>query len=132
MIKMFVSYNPNPQGRNVGDCVIRAISKLLNQSWDEVYAQIAVYGLMHSDMPTANHVWASFLLRNGYKRRLVSDDCPECYTVEDFCRDHPHGSYLLAIDGHVVTVIDGCIYDSWDSSHEIPIFYWYKDKEEEN
>jgi hypothetical protein len=130
MIKMFVSYNPNPQGRNVGDCVIRAISKLLDQSWNEVYAQISVYGLMRSDIPSANHVWGAFLKSKGFKRKLIPEDYPDYYTVEDFCRDHPHGSYLLAIDGHVVTVKDGCHYDSWDSGHEIPIYYWYKETEE--
>ena len=27
---MFVNYNPNPAGKSVGDCVVRAIAKLTN------------------------------------------------------------------------------------------------------
>lgn len=33
-----VFYNPNPDGRFVGDCTIRAICKLLDEPWDKVYA----------------------------------------------------------------------------------------------
>ena len=46
------------------------------------------------------------------------------YTVEDFCIDHPHGVYVLGCDGHVLTVVDGLYYDSWDSGGEVPIYYW--------
>ncbi len=31
---MFVYFNPNPDKRLVGDCVIRAICKLTDQDWD--------------------------------------------------------------------------------------------------
>ena len=50
------------------------------------------------------------------------------YTVEDFCQDNPQGTYILAIDGHVVCVQDGKFYDSWNSGKEIPIYYWSKEK----
>jgi hypothetical protein len=71
-------------------------------------------------MPSANHVWGRYLRDNGFHRQIIEDDC----TVEDFCRDHPKGTYILAIDGHVVCAVDGFYYDSWDSGQEIPIFYW--------
>lgn len=58
------------------------------------------------------------------------DDLLDDYTVEDFCIDHPNGKYLLAIDGHVVTVIAGFYFDTWeDSGREIPIYYWFKEEE---
>ena len=31
---MYQFYNANPNAARVGDCTIRAISKVLNQSWD--------------------------------------------------------------------------------------------------
>mgnify|MGYP001143329198 CR=1 FL=1 len=31
-------YNPNPAGKSVGDCPVRAIAKALDKSWEEVYA----------------------------------------------------------------------------------------------
>ena len=37
---------------------------------------------------------------------------------------------MLGFGGHVATVVDGNLYDSWDSSMEIPQFYWrYKEDE---
>ena len=32
---MWKKYNPNPKGACVGDCTVRAISKALNQSWED-------------------------------------------------------------------------------------------------
>lgn len=40
---------------------------------------------------------------------------------------HPHGVYVLAFGGHVATVRDGVLLDSWDSSDLIPIYYYAKE-----
>lgn len=120
----FSYYNPNPKGSRVGDCTIRAISKATGKEWEAVYAGLSAYGYMLADMPSANHVWGAYLKREGFKRYFVDDHGRDIYTVEDFCKDHPTGSYILAIEGHVVCVVDGRYYDSWDSGNEIPIFYW--------
>lgn len=111
----------------VGDCVVRAIAKLMNRDWESVYMDICFNGLRLYDMPSANHVWEDYLSRNGFKRYLLPDTCPHCYTVSDFCIDFPEGEYLLAIGNHVVTVIDGNYYDTWDSGGEIPVYYWRKE-----
>ena len=80
---------------------------------------------MH-DMPSSNAVWGSFLQKNGYVRKIIPNMCPECYTVIQFCIDNPHGKFLLATGTHVIAVIDGNYYDTWDSGDEIPIYYWRK------
>lgn len=127
-IKMaFVFYNPNPSGRFVGDCTIRAICKLTEQDWDTVYVGTSFQGFLFKDMPSGNATWGSYLKRLGYYREIIPNTCPDCYTVEDFCKDHSNGRYLLALDGHVVTVVDGDYYDTWDSGNEMPIYYWTKE-----
>ncbi len=84
-----------------------------------------------SDMPSANRVWMAYLKKIGFKKYLIPDTCPDCYTVQDFCIDHPVGIYVLWVDGqqngHVVCVVDGNYYDTWDSGYEFPIFYWRKE-----
>lgn len=122
----FIQYNPNPAGRYVGDCTIRAICKLTDQDWDSVYVGTTFEGFLHKDMPSGNSTWGAYLDRLGYVRRGLPDTCPFCYTVKDFCRDHPVGKYLLALEGHVVAVKDGDYYDTWDSGNESPLYYWKK------
>lgn len=122
----YIPYNPNPAKNRVGDCTVRAISKALNQDWEQTYAGLTAYGFMFSDMPSANHVWGAYLRHNGFKRYIVDDKGQDIYTVNDFCRDNPQGVFVLAITGHVVCVRDGHYYDSWDSGTEIPIYYWMR------
>lgn len=121
---MYVYFNPNPIDKLVGDCVIRGISKVTNLSWNEVYLSICMCGYDAKDMPSSNDVWGSFLLSKGFKRYLIPDTCPYCYTVKDFCNNHPDGVFLLATGSHVVAVEDGDYYDAWDSGNEIPMYYW--------
>lgn len=120
----YIYFNPNPMGKRVGDCVIRAISKLTGRDWESTYLGIMAAGFELCDMPSSNNVWAAYLKRLGYRRNVIPNTCPNCYTVRDFCLDNPHGIFLLATGSHVVTVVDGDYYDAWDSGDEVPIYYW--------
>lgn len=122
----YIQYNPNPMSRNVGDCSVRAISKALDTDWETSYIRIMINGYAMGDMPSSDAVWGAVLRQNGFYREAIPNTCSDCYTAEDFCKDHPEGTYVLAFGGHVATVVDGDLYDSWDSSREIPQFYWYK------
>ena len=123
---MYISYNANPDGNRVIDCTVRAISTVLNQTWERTYAGMVVEGMAIYNMPSANVVWSNYLKRKSFKRYIIPDDLPEDYSVRDFCRDNPKGTFLLALSGHVVAVIDGNYYDTWDSGDEIPIYYWHR------
>lgn len=127
----WIEYNNNPVGRRVGDCAVRAVSKALGMGWESTYIALVIAGIQMGDMPSSDAVSGSLLRMHGYYRKAVPDTCPACYTVEDFCEDHPKGTYVLYCGGHVVTVVDGDYYDSWDSGKEIPQFIWYR-KESEN
>ena len=124
---MWIEYNPNPCGRRVGDCAVRAIAKALNISWEEAYILIINNGFSMCDMPSGDSVWGAVLRQNGFYRKAIPNTCPDCYTTNDFCNDYPKGIFVLGFGGHVATVKDGDLYDSWDSSNEIPQFYWYKE-----
>lgn len=128
---MFIEYNPNPVGRHVGDCSVRAISKALDIDWETAFVLLSMNGFSMGDMPSSDSVWGATLRQRGYSRKSVPNLCPDCYTAEDFCRDHPRGIFVLGFGGHVATVRDGVLFDSWDSSQEIPQFYWTKEEEEE-
>lgn len=121
---MWIEYNPNPTGRNVGDCAVRAVAKALGISWEEAYAKITANGYAMGDMPSSNSVWGAVLRQNGFYRHAIPNTCPDCYTAEDFIRDHPDGVYVLGFGNHVATVINGWLFDSWNSLQEVPQYYW--------
>lgn len=123
----YIFSNPNPEKNLVGDCVIRAISIVMGREWEDVYIDVVLQGFMMKDMPSSNYVWGSYLHRMGYRRTVIPNTCPDCYTVKDFCEDNPQGTFILATGTHVIAVKDGNYFDTWDSGNEIPIYYWKKE-----
>ena len=88
---------------------------------------IAANAFQMGDVISANSSWGSVLRQNGFKRYAIPNSCPDCYTAEQFAEDHPEGIYVLGFGNHVATVKNGQIWDSWDSSNEIPEYYWSLD-----
>lgn len=123
----FRSFNPNPRAAKVGDCAVRAVAKALGISWYEAYTLLAAEGLEQCDMPSANNVWGAVLRKNGFRRAAIPAECPDCYTVRDFIREYPAGTYVVALKNHVVTVCDGELYDTWNSMDENPIYFWRRE-----
>ena len=130
-LTMWREYNNNPTGRNVGDCAVRAVSVALGIDWETAYAKLAYNGYLMGDLPNADATWGALLRQNGFYREIIPNTCPDCYTAEDFCNDHPTGVYVLAFGNHVATVKNGFIYDSWNSTNLIPIYFWHKKEGEE-
>lgn len=126
----YVFYNPNPKHRRTTDCVVRAIARVLDMDWNQAYINLTAYGLEQADMPDMAAVWKPLLYDHGFRTYVIPDTCPACYTVKDFCEDHPFGTYVLAIIGrtnHVVAVVDGSYFDTTDSGFETPTFYMKKE-----
>lgn len=119
--------NPNPKGALIGDCAVRAIALANGLTWNEAYKMLTAYGYRMKNLPNADAVWSAALKDLGFKRRSIPDTCPDCYTIREFCEDHPAGTYVLGTGSHVVAVKDGNYYDTWDSGDEVPVMYWRKD-----
>lgn len=120
---MYQYYNANPSGARVGDCTIRAISKATGRTWEETYIDIAIKGLILHDMPSANHVWGSYLADIGFSRHITPNAC----TVRQFAEDHKKGAYILALSGHVVACVGGIYFDTFDSGDYEIIYFWKED-----
>ena len=123
----YIYFNPNPSKKLVGDCVIRAISKLTGQDWKDIHVELCLESYRMDDIPSSNAVWGSLLYKKGFRQHVIPDTCPNCYSVKQFCSDYPYGKYLLATGTHVIAVEDGDYYDSCDSGDEVPIYYWRKE-----
>ena len=126
----YIFYNPNPVAANVKDCAVRAVAKALDIPWEDAYLRLMVNGYRMGDILPSDNVWGSVLRQNGFYKEIIPNTCPDCYTAADFCRDNPNGIFVLGFGGHVATVVDGDLYDSWDSSNLIPIYYWYLEEVE--
>ena len=126
MIFMWKYFNNNPAGRSVGDCAVRAVSVALDTSWEDAFREIAEAAFNMADVMSANSVWGAVLRKYGFYRANIPNYCPDCYTADDFAHDHPRGVFVLGFGNHVATVRDGVILDSWNSSQEIPQYFWYR------
>lgn len=124
---MYRQFNPNPAGKYVDDCVIRALCYALNESWDRIFIELSMQAFIAKDLPNANSVWGTVLYNKGFRQHLIYDICPDCFTIKDFCARHPRGLYVLATGSHVVAMEDGVYYDAVDSGNLNPIFYWKKE-----
>ena len=121
---MWIRANPNPKGKQVPDCVIRAICIALKMNWYDVYDALCRVGREDCNVPSADSVWGHFLQELGFEPFLLPHSCPICITVNEFCMMYPKGTYIIGTGSHAVAVIDGNYYDSWDSGNEIPSFFW--------
>lgn len=128
---MWQNYNPNPRGKRVGDCAVRAIAKAFNQSWEMAFIELMVQGFGMADMPSSDAVWEEYLVYRGFERKYLPEYCNNGYTVYDFESDNPHGTFVLALGGHVVTVCDGDHYDIFDSGNGFPLYYYEKVSDKE-
>ncbi len=121
---MWVRCNPNPLGKQTGDCVIRAIAIATDQSWRETYRDLCRIGEINGDLPNSNAVWGMYLREKGARQFLLPESCPACITVRAFAERYPKGVYVIGTGSHAVAVIDGDWYDSWDSADETPTYFW--------
>lgn len=130
----FVRYNANSCKTLVGDCVVRAIATAEKADWADVYIDLCTQGLLLCDMPSSNVVWSTYLISKGYQEFNTANtwSCLTCYTVSDFCKDNPKGTYILATGTHVVAIIDGNYYDTWDCGNEHPIVCFCRQNDNTN
>lgn len=128
---MFIHYNPNPvRSDGVGDCAVRAVAKATDLTWEQAYTELSTSGFLMGDVMNSDQVLAAVLRKHGFVRGSVPEECPDCYTAADFAMEHPEGTYVVKSDNHVATIIDGNIFDAWDSSKRVPLWFWKKKTDE--
>lgn len=125
----WIYYNPNPTGAKVGDCVIRAISAATKQDWDTTYTGLTFQGYALKDMPSSNRVWGEYLFSKGFDRWSFPKNCPNCITVGEFADEYPDGIYVIGTGSHAVAILQGNVFDNWDSRGQIVDYVFYKEAE---
>lgn len=108
---MFQYHNANPRKRKVNDCTVRAISLATGKSWDETFIELSEFARAQAIMPDEVDYIDEYLIRNFKK---VCGCRNKRITVRDFVKDHPRGTYLITMSGHITCSINGCIFDTFD------------------
>ena len=107
------------QKKRADDCVVRALMKLTGRDWVTCYDELCDLGRKKKRMPNEWKTVELWLREHGYVKRSFGkmEKGQHRKTVYEFAEEHTKGSYLLNLTGHVVAVVNGLYYDSWDSGY---------------
>lgn len=129
-MKRYVYYQPNDKDLKdeVGDCQIRAFSKVLGLSWLEAFdlttplcRELQTYTIFGCDLKKTKEAMSKL----GFEYTDISNKKgSKRPTVDEFAKKHPIGKYILSVANHVVACVDGKYYDTWDSGYKCLYGYY--------
>lgn len=128
----YVYYNANPNGTDTSDCVIRAISLAFHVSYSYVHRKLLNLQRKSKQFTYKNyHVYEILINELGGDTKEVVDSSINM-SLDNFCDYHNSGTYLVRTCGknitrgakHLVCVINGVVYDSWDSRDRQVLSYY--------
>lgn len=125
----FEYYQPNQKDikDKYGDCVIRALTKVLDKSWVEVFDELVPIAREIQTMPNCKPAYEEYLKSKGFTYQGISNKKgSKRPTVESFTKEHPTGTYYLNVANHCIAVVDGKFYDTWNSGYKSLYGYWIK------
>lgn len=120
--KFYCRYEPNmtiEKGKWSGDCAIRCATILLGLSWNNAFDVLSKYAKNNGCITSTSWMLYNFFSHYGYAYKETKKDI----TFGQFAKKHPHGKYAIFSSDHVAALIDGKIYDSWNSVGEIVSVY---------
>ena len=123
---MWINENVNPKGKKVDDCAIRAVTKATGQDWHRTFFDLCKIGDSLCEMPNSLKTQEEYLRKFGFVKKSYKVRKGEKRpTVRSFCRDHPKGTFVLRVANHVVCMIDGNYYDTWDCG-DCAVYCWFE------
>lgn len=120
-------YQPNQKDLkdNYGDCVIRALTKVTGKAWVDVFDELVPIARELQCMPNGKPCFERYLTEKGFKYHGISNGKgTKRPTVDSFAKTHKSGTYFVKVSNHVVAIVDGVYYDTWDSGHKSLYGYW--------
>lgn len=127
--KNYKYYQPNKKDLKdeYGDCVIRALTKATGKEWLVVFDELTPIARELQCMPNSKPCYEAYLRLHGFTYTGISNKKgTKRPTVDRFAKDNPKGIYFLRVANHVVTVVDGIYYDTWQSGDKSLYGYWSK------
>jgi len=103
------------KARGVGDCVVRAIAIATGKDYSEVYEELHARAGVTPRNGVKDKIWKQYLIDLGWKwtpTMFIGSGCRVHLKAEEL----PSGTVVCKCSKHVVTVVDGIIQDSYDST----------------
>lgn len=134
----FHYYNANPKNRLTTDCVIRAISTATKIQYNTVVMEMAELQCKIGYDDGDKKLYDLYLQSKGWKKKPQPRKTDNTkYTGKEWCNEiQESGEWFFAkcpniianIGGnHIVAIIDGKVWDTWNSTHGCIGNYWIKE-----
>lgn len=134
----FHYHNQNPRNRITTDCVIRAISTATEIPYNQVVMEMAELQCKTGYDDGDPKLYDLYLKEQGFKKQKQPRKADNTkYTGAEFCKElQSDYGYVIGKDirivahiggGHVVAIIDGKVWDTWDSTDGCIGNYWVKE-----
>ena len=120
-------FNPHPKGKLVNDCVKRALTLATGKSYQEISLALNRYKkITNSKSFNSRKNVKEFIEKElGYKKlsfpAVAGMPRMNGYI---FTKKYPKGKYILNMAKHLVTCVDGKLYDTFDSSDKCVYSAW--------
>lgn len=117
----YVFYNNNPDLLIENDCVTRAISLASGLPYETIEDKLYLTSKLFECPKLCLCCYENLLnFVFGYEQIYGV----EGMSIEEFANYHPIGTYIIRIEGHLTTLIDGVIYDLWNCSDKVVDVVW--------
>ena len=131
----FHLFNANPKKRVTGDCTFRAICTALEKPWETVVMEMAEVSCRTGYAINDKKGIERYLKEQGWiKMPQPKKANGTKYTGKQFCKNINRfglGKTLRVIANigghHIVAIVDGKVWDTWDSTDGCVGNYWIKE-----
>ena len=128
-----VKYNANARGNMSPDCVARGLSLAFNMNYNDILKELRETAKEHHRDSYKTTVNITETIAKHTSDKCIQLSKQDIKSVEQFADENNTGTYVILCGKrrddmhteHLVTCIDGKIYDSWDSRNWFVKKYWY-------
>ncbi len=134
----FHYFNANPKNWITGDCTFRAIATAFEKPWNDIVMDMAQLSIKTGYAINDVKGIEKFLNQNGWIKQKQPRKLDNTkYTGAEFCNEIQNGKFqflkneriIAKIGGHhIVAIVDGQIWDIWNSTGKCIGNWWIKEK----
>ena len=127
----FKRENVNPKGIKTGDCVVRALARANNISWEVAYLELSDIGLRKFRMPNDKQTYETWLKQHGWIKQKMpvwydAFGNRNRYTVKALADEYPDIKMIISVARHLTYVENGVLIDAWNCERSYVGNYWIK------